>query len=418
MVISWLIGSVAIFICLLFAFRSYKRKRLINDMPTSKAKGVFIGLVELKGKADCDTPLTSYLTETPCIYHKWAVEEHWSKRVTETYTDSKGHTKTRTKTESGWKTVASDMEMIEFNLCDDTGSVQIRPEKAKIEAIKNLSQVCGRSDPIYYGKGPAESIMHSDHRRRFTEYLLKPDSDLYIFGQSMERKDKVAPEISWEKGTPLFLISTRDEGKVSRGLGIKFWGLLILGLLAALGAAYFSLDRSFRFDREPLSPYIFSTGIYLTTAFLGWFIITFNSLKSLFRRVEQGWSQIEVQLKRRHDLIPLLEAAVKGLARYEKSTQEYLAALRGEMESSSTIVAIKALIENYPELGSQSAFISLQKELIDTEDRIALARQYYNNIATFYNARVEKFPDMIVAKFAGLKKQKLFQIGESKSTDD
>lgn len=418
MTISWLIGSIVIFLCLLFAFKNYKRKRLIDDMPTSKAKGVFIGLVELKGKADCADPLTSYLTETPCIYQKWTVEEHWSKRVTETYTDSKGHTKTRTKTESGWKTVASNTEMVPFDLCDDTGKVQIRAEKAKIEAIKNLSEVCRRSDPLYYEKGPSDSIMHSDHRRRFTEYLLKPDSDLYVFGQSRERDDKVAPEIAWEKGTPLFLISTRNENKVSSGLGIKFWGLFILGFIVALGTAFFSLDRRFKYVQEPLSPYVFSVGVYLVVSFLGWFIITYNSLKSLFRRVRQGWSQIEVQLKRRHDLIPLLEASVKGLAGYEKSTQEHLAALRSEMETSATSNILKALIENYPELGSQSAFMSLQKELIDTENRIALARQYYNDITTFYNARTEKFPDMFIAKIAGLKRQKLFQLDKSDSNCD
>src|SRR6266699_6920521 len=82
------LGGVLALVCLVFALRSGKRKRLVDNLPTSKTTGVFIGLVELKGTAESAQPLTSYLAGQPCVLYQWRVEEHWSRTVTETYTDS------------------------------------------------------------------------------------------------------------------------------------------------------------------------------------------------------------------------------------------------------------------------------------------------------------------------------------------
>jgi len=87
-----------------------RRKRLIDDVPTSKTQGVFIGLAELKGTAESEVPLTSYLAGISCVQYVWQVDEHWSRTVHETYTDAKGHTQTRTRTESGWTKVAGGGE--------------------------------------------------------------------------------------------------------------------------------------------------------------------------------------------------------------------------------------------------------------------------------------------------------------------
>src|SRR3989441_2765901 len=99
-------GGLLALICLLVALLSGKRKRLVDNLPTSKTTGVFIGLVELKGAAESAQPLTSYLAGQPCVQYQWRVEEHWSRTVTETDTDSDGKTRTRTRHESGWETVA------------------------------------------------------------------------------------------------------------------------------------------------------------------------------------------------------------------------------------------------------------------------------------------------------------------------
>ncbi len=412
----WILGFGVMFLCIFFALQNLKKKRLVDDVPTSKAKGVFIGLVEMKGKVKCDNPLRSYLTEKPSVYYKWSVQEHWTRTRTEHYTDSKGHTKTRTKTESGWKTVASGGNHKPFDLCDDTGCVLVRPNKAKVEATKVMNYTCGISDPLYYGKGPSMAVPNSDFRRRFREEIIAPETSLYVFGQSHEREDVVAPEIAYDKEAPMFLISTKEEKKVSRSYGFYYWLLLAIGFVAGLVTTYFSINRYF-YAAEPLQPYFINAGIFCVTLFLGWFWVVHNSLKSLVYRVDQAKSQIDVQLKRRRDLIPSLANVVKGIAKYEKELLEKLTLLRSHLSKKDTEQTLNIIIEKYPELTSHSSFMKLQKELVDTEDRISLARGYYNEIASFYNARLERFPDFFVCKLSRLKPRKLFNIDSEKERE-
>src|SRR5580765_2307940 len=120
-------GVLFALVCLIAALRSGKRRRLIDNLPTCKTSGVFIGLVEVKGTAESAEPLTSYLAERPVVYYQWSVEEHWSRTVTESYTDSDGKTQTRTRNESGWTTVANGGETSLFYLQDDCGFLLIRP---------------------------------------------------------------------------------------------------------------------------------------------------------------------------------------------------------------------------------------------------------------------------------------------------
>jgi hypothetical protein len=145
--------------------------------------------------------------------------------------------------------------------------------------------------------------------------------------------------------------------------------------------------------------------------------MVYNSLIDLRQRVRQGWSQVDVQLKRRHDLIPNLVGTVKGLRDYEQNLQTELAGLRSQMEATPPGVAgpdyracgtiLVAIQERYPELTAQASFANLQKNLIDTEQRIALARGYFNEIATFYNTRLGVVPDRFIAALGGLKLQPL-----------
>src|SRR6266704_2251535 len=109
-----LLGGLLALLCLVVAYRSGKRLRLVENLPTSRTTGVFIGLVELKGTAESAEPLTSYLAAQPCVHYQYRVEEHWSRTVTETYTDSDGKTRTRTRHESGWSTVDDGGETIPF----------------------------------------------------------------------------------------------------------------------------------------------------------------------------------------------------------------------------------------------------------------------------------------------------------------
>src|SRR5271168_1690794 len=113
----WVGLAIAVF-SLFASLRACRRRRLIDNLPTSKTQGVFIGLVELKGMAQCEQPLVSYLAEASCVYYSFEVEERWSRLVTETESDGKGGTRMVTRRESGWTTVASRIESTPFYVQD------------------------------------------------------------------------------------------------------------------------------------------------------------------------------------------------------------------------------------------------------------------------------------------------------------
>lgn len=157
-----------------------------------------------------------------------------------------------------------------------------------------------------------------------------------------------------------------------------------------------------------------------------WFFGTYNKLVGLRNKKDDQWSQIEVQLKRRADLIPNLVETVKGYAKHEKSTFEeviqarntYLSANTPEAEMkastgvSNALSKLFALAENYPELKANQNFLSLQNDLKDTEDKISYARQFYNDSVLTYNNKVEMVPSNIVANMTGFKKGTFFEAEE------
>ncbi|MEO6035307.1 MAG: LemA family protein [Verrucomicrobiota bacterium] len=412
--IPWLGGLLAL-LALIASLRAARRKRLVNDLPTSKTSGVFIGLVELKGTAESDHPLASFFSAEACVIYEWSVQEHWSRTVTETYTDSKGNTQTRTRHESGWTTVADGREAISFYLRDECGAVQVVPSGATIEPQTIFSETCTPLNPLYYGKGPAGAVANSDFRRQFVEKAILLHAPLYVMGQARERSDVVAAEIAGDKNATMFLISTRTEEQVSRGFGWGHWGWGALGLILA-AAGFFAVDQV-EHRTSGVAVYFFAAGAFLLAWLAGWIWMAFNSLIDLRQRVRQGWAQVDVQLKRRHDLIPNLVQAVQGLRDYERNLQMELATLRGQLgatppgKSGDDYEAVgkvlMAVAEQYPDLKSQESFANLQKNLIDTEQRIALARGYFNEIATFYNTRLEVVPDRFIALLGAMKPQSL-----------
>jgi hypothetical protein len=390
---------------------------LIDNLPTSKTTGAFIGLVELTGAAETAQPLVSYLAGTPCVCYQWSVEEDWSREVTTTHTDQDGHTHTETHTESGSTTVAHGGEMIPFYLQDDCGVILIRPEGAKLEPVTMFSKACGPKDPLYYGKGPRQRVMDSDDYRHFVERGIPQHAMLYVMGQARERQDAVAAEIAADRRAPIFLISTRSQQQVSSGAkwGERIWALFAL-LLTVGGVVAWDLVT--RAGREPqLGLYAAAAAGCVALGALVWVWMVFNSLVDLRQRVREAWSLVDVQLKRRADLIPNLVAAVQGGRDYEKRVQTELAALRGQLAATPPGVAgpdhaalaktVVAIAERCPELKADAAFLGLQKNLVETEERIALARGYFNEIAAHYNTRLEIVPERFVAALAAMRPQTL-----------
>jgi hypothetical protein len=163
-------------------------------------------------------------------------------------------------------------------------------------------------------------------------------------------------------------------------------------------------------------------GAYLRAVVLVYLWTTYNNLINLHHRVQQGWSQVDVQLKRRYDLIPNLVAVVQAYKEHEQDTQQTLAALRAQMAATPAgregpdyrglNVTLKALVERYPELKANESFLKLHKALVDCEERIALARDYYNQVVTFYNTRLEIIPERYAAGLARLKPDTLMSAAD------
>ena len=418
-IFPWIGAAVAVF-ALFASLHACRRKRLIDNLPTSKTQGVFIGLVELKGTAECEQPLQSYLAALPCVHYSFEIEERWSRLVTVTESDGKGGTRTVTREESGWTSVASQTESVAFYLQDDTGSILVRPEGARIEALGVFQHTCTPLDPLYYGKGPSSGVMDSDHVRRFSEQAVPVKAPLFVVGQARERQDVVAPEIAADKNAAEFLVSVRTQEQVSSGLGWQIWLFFFLGAIAAPGG-HLACDLALGGDIGPLSVVIYLGEFLLYCGLwgVGWTITVYNGLVELRQRVEQGWGQVEIQLKRRHDLIPNLVDSVKGYRDYEASTQQALAALRTQLTATapgqpgadftSMLGQVQILKEAYPELKANENFLALERSLSDTEQRIALARSYFNSIATFYNTRLQVVPDRFIAALGGMKPRALME---------
>jgi LemA protein len=162
-----------------------------------------------------------------------------------------------------------------------------------------------------------------------------------------------------------------------------------------------------------------------------WFIKAYNSLISLKNQVANAWHQIDVQLKRRHDLIPNLIETVKGAMQFERDTldavvtarNQAIAVERGpasvgqtaavESQLSAALSRLMVVVEAYPDLKATGNVAQLQEELTSTENKISFARQLYNDTATLYNTAQEQFPTKLVAGMAGTTQADLWEITES-----
>ena len=413
---AWLIATPLTLLFFWLTLRAGRRLRLLMDTPTSKAKGVFMGQVELSGRAVTPTPLRSHLAGCECVWYRYAVEEQWERWETETYTDNKGRRQTRQVRKSGWTRVDEGGARPAFGVEDETGAVQVRPEGAEVEAERVFDETVDRGNPLYYGKGPEGSIVDSTGRRHFTEEAIRFGTTVFVAGRARERDDAVAPEIAADPEQNLFLISCRGEAKVQRGYRFQFWCWGVVQLLPLPVAWLVQAERD---ELPPAWPAVALAAVLALVWLLGWCWMAFNSLVHLRNRVAQAGSLIDVQLERRADLIPRLVSVVGGLRDHERTVQTELAALRvqsmatpaGEPgpDFAAAAATVRAVAERYPELKSDAAFLALQRELADTETRIALARDYHNTIATHLNTRREIVPDRWVAALAGLKPQALWQ---------
>ena len=155
-------------------------------------------------------------------------------------------------------------------------------------------------------------------------------------------------------------------------------------------------------------------------------ILTYNGLVKARMQTRESWSQIDVQLKRRNDLIPNLIETVKGYGHYEQETLEKVTQLRAQVASASSpaqamqasdalsrqVSGIFAVAENYPDLKANSNYIKLQEELTNTENKISYARQLYNSVVSNFNVKLQTFPSNLIASIFGFKEAEFLETPE------
>jgi LemA protein len=157
-----------------------------------------------------------------------------------------------------------------------------------------------------------------------------------------------------------------------------------------------------------------------------WFVFIFNGLVRLRNQVKNAWAQIDVQLKRRHDLIPNLVETVKGYKDFERATLEAVtkarnvaqqavgqgvgAQAKAEGELSGALTRLLAVVERYPDLKANQNFLALQEQLTSTENKISFSRQFYNDSVLNYNNKTQMFPSNLVAAMTGFKQGEFFEV--------
>jgi LemA protein len=167
-------------------------------------------------------------------------------------------------------------------------------------------------------------------------------------------------------------------------------------------------------------------GLGIIVLILIYVIMTYNRFVRMRNWVKESWSQIDVQLKRRHDLIPNLVETVKGYAKHEQETLEKVTQARNQLLTGTpsermaadnalqeTLKSIFALAEDYPDLKANENFLSLQEELSNTENKVAYSRQLYNSTVAAYNIQRESFPSNLIGGMFGFRQEQLLATPET-----
>ena len=167
--------------------------------------------------------------------------------------------------------------------------------------------------------------------------------------------------------------------------------------------------------------------VALLGGLLLWGVLVFNRLVRDRNQVRAAWSDIDVQLTRRHDLVPQLVEAVRAYADYERATLVAVTELRARAEETASLPdkarledameaglhRLIALAESYPELKADGNFLQLQRDLVETEDYLQYARRFYNGAVRIYNTRIQSFPDMLVAGLFAFRPAEFFAVDEA-----
>ncbi|HEV7762559.1 MAG TPA: LemA family protein [Acidimicrobiales bacterium] len=405
-----------------------RRRRSYADLATTPAAAVFAGRNEVKGRAWAAAPLVSHRRQVASIWWAYCLEEERRHTRTVTSTDSQGHTHTRTEHYTQWHVIdRKHQELPWFEVVDDTGSVPVRLDGARVEPRQVFTDTF-RGDEH---RGFLESMFSNrTGRYRETEQALAVGDQLFVVGEAELDEPTCVPVLGRQ-----VLVTTRSEESRTRGLAMGVAVLLVLALAGVVfgSTSLLAPDR----PERPTAwlPGVVGSALVLTIA---WSITVYNRLRLLAESTERAWTLIDVQLQRRHDLIPALAKTVTAQATHEAAALTQRARqgaagppepaeptdraepaepaeaagddgwqagearrtsdLTGEATAQTTrLRRILGVAEAHPQLITDAAFLGLQRELADTESRIAGSRTFYNDTLLLLRNQMQRFPGVLVA---------------------
>lgn len=427
------LSGAAVLVGVGFGWTLWRRRWLIADLPTSDAAHVFVGLNEVTGTVAPAGPLlVAPYTAVQCVWYRSVLERE-----------------VKRGDRRSWKTVDDVSSEAPFWVQDRSGHVLVRPAGASVYARERHVDVHG-TRPVRHssvgvlgperagGIGVLTRMLADAGRYRTTEWVLRPDEPVYVLGHATLRSDAVALEFSprhpvtgARQGS--LLISSGDERRAARR---TFWQGLALLLLAFAGAVTLPIEwELLQATRATPAGAPGPTGREIVDAARGGvalvaagFVLALpvvtlvrihNRLVEVRNRARAAWALVDVQLRRRHDLLPQLAAVAEAAAAHERGVQEAVALVRAGAEpppsralpNRSTLDRaaavdeadraashrLLALAEAYPQLGADRQFAHLAEQITACEDGIAFARTFYNDALTVMEDRRQQFPGALLA---------------------
>ena len=377
-------GFVVFSVMTYFGFRFAKIKRLIENIPTSKTKGVSFGITELKGKVVPynENFLTSPVSYAPCVWYRYLIQE-----------------KRRSGKNSSWVTISDEIKGSQFHCEDNEGQFLIDASNAQV--ITRHKKVSRQGS------------------MRYTEWSLNPGDALYAIGQSIVDPNKHDQLLlsQGKKNEDIFILSNYSEREVM----IRKAATAMLALACAFSGIFFFATFLNGMNGQFSAVDYFISGLLGPVFLIGFTIVLhYNDIVFLKQRAERNWANIQVSLKKRADLFKQLQPVVKKYLSHEKELLTELAKLRRDAKKTINTTshaksrlnaeqhfmeALDVKIEAYPELQSDAVVRDFSETMIELENEIALMRQGFNDAVNYYNTRIQSFPDILLSRLFKFKKK-------------
>ncbi len=436
--VAFLLLAGGVFLFLLGFLHVYDR-RLIENTPTSKCRAVALGPVELAGRVAAPKPLASLIAQLPCVFSQVDIQQ----------------LRQRGKSEA-WATVHKQEFKLPFYVDDGTGKVEVDPHGAQVQLVPDVvystdqdsaqwdQRALDRSYEIKDSRSLNELLRDYCARRgiildaptRFTETNLSPGDPVYVLGTASEqpgperivvRSGLRCPLFIAESGEPQLVrfLRVRATRRLAAGAALSTIGFtLLLRALSASPSDAFVLSPAKAASASELlrvwAPYLrqavsLAAPFLAVVGLLAYFIVIYNGLVGLRNEVDRAWSNIDVLLKQRFDLVPNLVEVCKGYMHHEQSTLESVTLARrswaealhpeqkfkAAQESRAALQQVLLSVENYPLLRANENFLQLQQTLTELEEQIADRRELYNASVGALNTRIAQIPDAWVAGVLG-----------------